>query len=299
LRARIRRRQRIRRLTIVVTIAVISVSLIVAFYFVLNNSSPYHSFVGKTVSPSDLAKLTGVSDSTLVSIGRPSNVLAPNTISGTPLTSGGKPMVLYIGGDYCPYCAAERWSLIIALSRFGTFSNLTYTLSSSTDVLPNTPTFSFQFANYASSYVAFVGVEEFGQDPSVVRQPLTTQQQSLLSQYDTCPTSKSSGGIPFVDIANSYAINCGAQSNIDISGANWTSILNQLDTPTSNTARLIDGAANTIITAICNVDGHKPSSVCSQSFATLPLSFTQGASVGSQTALLVAPALRMGPDRPR
>jgi hypothetical protein len=32
--------------------------------------------------------------------------------------------MLYIGAEYCPYCAAERWPLVMALSKFGTFSNL-------------------------------------------------------------------------------------------------------------------------------------------------------------------------------
>ena len=49
---------------------------------------------------------------------------APTTITGAPLTSGGKPEMLYIGAEYCPYCAAERWAMIVALSRFGTFSGL-------------------------------------------------------------------------------------------------------------------------------------------------------------------------------
>src|SRR5215471_17073708 len=40
--------------------------------------------------------------------------------SGAPLTSGGKPEMLYIGAEYCPYCAAMRWSMAVALSRFGT-----------------------------------------------------------------------------------------------------------------------------------------------------------------------------------
>jgi hypothetical protein len=33
-----------------------------------------------------------------------------NAVTGQPaLTAGGKPEVLYIGGEYCPFCAAERW----------------------------------------------------------------------------------------------------------------------------------------------------------------------------------------------
>ncbi|MGH3290263.1 MAG: DUF929 family protein, partial [Trebonia sp.] len=50
---------------------------------------------------------------------------AVNAVSGPPLTRGGKPEVLYVGAEYCPYCAMENWPLIVALSRFGQFTGLT------------------------------------------------------------------------------------------------------------------------------------------------------------------------------
>ena len=58
------------------------------------------------------------------------------TVNGTALTSNGKPEVLFLGGEYCPYCAAERWSMVNALSRFGTFTGLTTTHSSTQRRLP-------------------------------------------------------------------------------------------------------------------------------------------------------------------
>ena len=52
-----------------------------------------------------------------------------------PMTLDGKsPAMLYYGAEYCPYCAAERWAMTAALSRFGTWSNLKITASSHTDV---------------------------------------------------------------------------------------------------------------------------------------------------------------------
>ena len=236
-----------------------------------------------------MGALTGVSDSTLSAVGKPVGVSSPARISGSPLASGGKPEVLYIGGDYCPYCAVERWSLIIALSRFGDFSGLTYMLSSSSDTNPNSPTFSFRSATYTSNWITFVGVEEFGQDPNTVVQALTSQQQSLVTQFDTCASSGSGGGIPFVDLGNSYAVNCGAQSPVDLSGENWSHVANQLGNTTSATGTLIDGAANTLITAICNIDGHQPASVCNQAYATVTLSF---APPGSSTVLMAAAVQR-------
>ena len=44
--------------------------------------------------------------------------------SGPPLTIGGKPAIVFISEESCPFCAAERWSVAVALSHFGTWSHL-------------------------------------------------------------------------------------------------------------------------------------------------------------------------------
>ena len=38
----------------------------------------------------------------------------------TALTEAGLPEMLYMGAEYCPFCAAERWAMVMALSKFGT-----------------------------------------------------------------------------------------------------------------------------------------------------------------------------------
>ena len=75
----------------------------------------------------------------------PGTVLTPPTVlSGQPpLTVGGKPEVLFVGAEYCPFCAAERWPLIVALARFGRFTALHDAVSSAQAVFPSTATFSF------------------------------------------------------------------------------------------------------------------------------------------------------------
>ena len=57
-----------------------------------------------------------------------------------PLTKDGKPLLVYIGAEYCPYCAASRWALVIALSRFGKFTGLQTIASTPYDVWANTRT---------------------------------------------------------------------------------------------------------------------------------------------------------------
>ena len=84
--------------------------------------------------------------------------------SNKVLLVGGKPEVLFIGAEYCPYCAAERWALVMALSKFGTFSNVMGVISSSTDVNANTPTFSLYHSGYTSPYLSFVPVRDRDED---------------------------------------------------------------------------------------------------------------------------------------
>ena len=56
--------------------------------------------------------------------------------------------MIFVGAEYCPYCAAERWSMIMALSRFGTFTGLKEMSSESNDVDPDTSTFTFVDSSY-------------------------------------------------------------------------------------------------------------------------------------------------------
>ena len=68
-------------------------------------------------------KVTSVPHTTLTAVGKGSSfpkILTPVT-GAKPLTANGKPEVLYVGAEYCPFCATERWAMTVALSRFGTF----------------------------------------------------------------------------------------------------------------------------------------------------------------------------------
>ncbi len=60
--------------------------------------------------------------------------VAPTKINAPALISNGRPEVLYVGAEYCPYCAAERSAVAVALSRFGTLHGLGQTASSPNDV---------------------------------------------------------------------------------------------------------------------------------------------------------------------
>ena len=96
-----------------------------------------------------------------------------------------------MGAEYCPYCAAQRWSTIVALSRFGTWSGLGNMASYSGDVYPNTPTFTFINAKYTSKYVVFKSVEMYTNYIDAATsyyaklQTPTAQEQHEISTYDT------------------------------------------------------------------------------------------------------------------
>lgn len=179
-----------------------------------------------------------------------------------PLTADGKPELLYMGGQFCPFCAAERWALAAAVSRFGTLSGLGLIHSSPADTDPSTPTLSFEHARYTSRYLAFVPVEWFGQaaDPGtpfghVYLQRPTAQQQALFSQYG-------GGSIPFVDVGNRYFLPQVQYDPAALAGLTWTQVAAAMHDPSSPVARDIDGAANVITAAICGLTGGQPGGVC-------------------------------------
>jgi Domain of unknown function (DUF929) len=186
-----------------------------------------------------------------------------NTLTGQPaLTADGKPELLYMGGEYCPYCAAERWALAAALSRFGTLSGLSLIHSSPIDVYPSTPTLSFATASYTSKYLAFVPVEWYGEaaDPSTpfghayLQQP-TAQQQALFARYG-------GNSLPFVDIGNRYLLPQAQYLPSALAGLSWTQVAAAMRDPSSAVAKDIDGAANIITAAICSLTHGQPGGVC-------------------------------------
>jgi hypothetical protein len=134
----------------------------------------------------------------------------PTAVAAPALKQDGKTRVLYIGAEYCPFCAAQRWAVAQALSRFGTWAGLGQTTSSASDVDPNTATLSFHGATLASRYVSFTGVETTTNKPvGTGYQPLDTPtpaDAALMGTYDAAPylPSASAGGIPFLDIGGAY-----------------------------------------------------------------------------------------------
>jgi len=190
--------------------------------------------------------------------------------SSTKLTSGGKPEVLFMGGEYCPYCAAERWAIISALSRFGTFSGLGTTHSSSSDVYPNTPTFDFYKSSYTSKYINFTSVEMYGDESTVTLQKPTSAETALEENYDP------NGAIPFLDLGNQYVEvgNLAPLVPSMLDGQTYQQISSSMAKPASGSAgEAEDANANYITAGICKMTNEQPSSVCTPTIQTLQQSF--------------------------
>jgi len=179
-------------------------------------------------------------------------------ITGTPLVSGGKPEMLYIGAEFCPLCGAMRWSMAVALSKFGTFGPLSGIHSSSTDSYPNTATLTFYKQRYTSRYLTFTPVENTKVNRTLL-QPTTAAQQALWVKYDN---GVNGPGYPFISFGNKVIMTGPLYDPQVLHGLTWALIAKELTIPTSPVTIGVVGAANYLIAAICKMTNNAPASVC-------------------------------------
>jgi thiol-disulfide isomerase/thioredoxin len=244
-------------------VAVLAIVVVLIVVKSLNKTSA-GSNVG-TASASTVSKLTSVPAATLASVNKGSanpKTLIP--ITGTALTANGKPEVLYMGAEYCPFCATERWAMTVALSRFGTFSGLSFIHSSGTDTPASIPTLTFYKSTYTSKYVDFQPVEIQGTTEGKALQTPTAEQSALFAKWDAPPyvPANEKGSFPFVDFANQYLV-LGAQYNPqDLSKLTWSQVAADMADPSSKVAADIDSAANSITAAICKITKNAPAAIC-------------------------------------
>jgi hypothetical protein len=248
---------------VVVVVAVVVVFVVIKVTSGGSSSSTAAGGVTGTPLPASVQKnIATVPDSALETVGTgsvPSYQSKPiTTISGTRLTADGKPEMLYIGAEFCPYCAAMRWSMAVALSKFGTLSPLHGIHSSSTDVDPSTPTLTFYKSTYTSKYLTFTPVE----NETVSSTPLqatTKAQQAIWVKYS--PPGQL--GYPFIDFGNKYLMSLPVYDPAVLSGLTWEQVAQQMRNPSTKVAQGVLGGANYITAAICKMTGNAPASVCS------------------------------------
>lgn len=199
----------------------------------------------------------------------------PEPISGPSLKVDGKPELFYFGAEGCPFCGVQRWSMVVALAQFGKFSPLAVSVSSPIDFDPSTRTVTFYKSRYKSSYLAFVPVEGYTNQPGepecngepsfpwTILQTPTPSEHELIAKYDGyegCPEA-----VPFIDAANTWAT-LGSYANPGlIAGWSWQQVSASLSDPSSQAGQAIDGGAEIVTAQICEIDGGQPARVCASS----------------------------------
>lgn len=291
MRARIKRRQRRRNIAIIAVVAIVIAAIIGVAYFLYSLTAASSPLIGKPVSASIYSSLSGIASSS--SYGPYNVALVSSSIvqdySGQPFTSGGKPILLYIGGEFCPLCAFQRWPLVIALMRFGNLTNLSYMQSSSTDSDPNTSTFSFvnmTAPSYTSKYIVFEHYEQEDRKHN----PLQTVPSNYTSVFQ-----RFGEGYPFLDFANKYVIEGSFYDPSLFAGLNWTQIVQQIQNPSTQLSVEVMSSANALTALICNMTDGSPSSVCTNpSIVPLSTSLTSYRESASPTFVAAATSPTLG-----
>jgi len=262
-------------------LVVVIVVVLVVVKIVGGGSTLSTGAVWSPVSPTVAAQVTTVPASVFDAVGVTSAVAPinpPISITGqkpltfTGVTGKSLPGVYFYGAEYCPYCAAARWSIISALSRFGTFTGLGNMTSSSTDQPSSVPTFTFSRAKYTSPYIVFKPeeylsnqVNSAGTGYTVLMKPSETEAK-LVGDFDNSkyfPQTLAEGesGFPFIDFGNKILQDTLYSPTI-LGGLSRDEIAAALKDPKSSITQAIVAGANYLSASVCHVDGQMPTSVC-------------------------------------
>ena len=168
----------------------------------------------------------------------------------------GRLPVLFVGAQYCVFCAAERWALVEALERFGTLSHISPSQSAVADgVSAPIPTYDLTRVQFASPLVDFQHVDVADQHGNPLQQ-LTATQQAMLDRYDP------QGGIPFLDIGDVYVQVSSGYAPSLLQGLSFAQVKQALTDPASTVGQTIHQEGTRITTLICKLTGSTPQAVC-------------------------------------
>jgi hypothetical protein len=251
-------------------------------YALTHVSSPAAVAQTSRTSPAIVGSLSTIPAATFDAVGATVpgvELTAPQVLSGQPaLTAQGRPLVLFVGSEFCPFCAAERWPLVVALARFGRFTELHDATSSSQSVFPDTATFSFAGAQYTSPYLTFTGIERYsdqvGADGSFTRVArLTSAQAALVAHYSCAGSPAATCTAPFVDIGGRMVATTSGFSPALLAGLSQAQIAGMVAQPPQSTSppttlatppvgQAVLAAANQLSAGMCAATGQRPSAVC-------------------------------------
>jgi Domain of unknown function (DUF929) len=255
---------------------IVAICLLGALVLVRDNSGPSTTSTVETFNPAPsslVSTMTSVPASVYNAVGvsSPANpVQAPQPAGSgkAPLwlatADGGPPLpvVFFYGAEFAPYAAVQRWPLILALSRFGTFDQIGLMQSSGSTAFADVSTFTFWNVSYKSKYLILESVERYSSlDPTGARylrlQTPDARQAAAIASY-----GQSSNTFALLDVANRYVLNGASFTPGVLAGLSQSQIAGDLATTASPLTQAVVTAANEITASICAVDGDQPGSVC-------------------------------------
>ena len=172
----------------------------------------------------------------------------------------GKVRVLFIGAEFCPFCAAQRWPLVESLKEFGQFGELRGTTSAEIKDMPsNLATYHLVGLDYKSNYVRFDHKEIQDRNFNELEK-LSDEEASVFNKYN------SKGDIPFLMIAGKKGVYVQISSGYSpgtLSGLSFSDIKSDLENnKDTQVSRSINQETNLITALICYNNDNKPASVC-------------------------------------
>ena len=215
---------------------------------------------GTPVPAATLAKLQSIPLSTLTAAPTSGVVTSPQSVNGQALTADGKAQMLFIGAEFCPHCAAERWPLYIALSKFGTFSPQPGRIHSANED-GDVPTLTFYGTKYTSPYFTFTPVEVDTNKPQGQGYaPLQTPTQAQLTLWQNA----NGGSFPFVDFGGKKVLLSAQYIFTPLESLPFSTVADQVGNNSTAIGADIDASAAQLVSTICDsLSNEQPSDVCS------------------------------------
>jgi hypothetical protein len=249
----------------IVAVLVIVLTLFVVKVAVGNPSGPAGAAVsspaaGTKVSPALLTRLQSIPLSSLVGAPTGGMVVPPQAISDQPLRASGKPELLYVGAEFCPVCATERWALYVALSKFGTFNPQPGQIHSAMrdgDI----STLTFYKTTFTSRYFTFTPVETTTNQPDgdyYVSLEKPTSAELQLWDSHTGET------FPWLDFGGKLELTSAQFDPTVLEGQSFDDIASQIGNNSTAIGADVDASAKVLIQSICDaLTANKPANVCS------------------------------------
>lgn len=264
-----------------VGLVVVVVAALVIIKLTGGSSTPNGKAGYQATSQTIVNELTQVPTSVFNTVGVTTPVAPvtpPQAIKGQPALNGKSaagvtlPEVFYLGAEYCPYCAAQRWPTIIALGRFGTFKGLGNMSSSASD-FSGTPSFTFVKSTYTSKYLVFKPVEtesnvfDSAIDNWVPLQKPTKAEETLFVKYDSANfvhgyTAQDKLSIPFLSLGNKFLIAGASFTPAALANLTRNQIAAGLSEPANPVTQAIITSANEQTAALCVLTNSQPGNVC-------------------------------------